>query len=291
MTNGRGGRYSRPVAVLSLAAALAFLVFASGPLPNAPDLGDTGTYEGVLYEGVQASHYTQGYCQVLPCHFPEGDVDEPSDPTRIAGFVMSVEALSGTDFHYPHTDTDTGYDWNTSEGYTDNAAEIGVDAASGRGIRFYQDGIEGSDGRSYKMSVDVRSADVTGTGDCGNEPDGSYDNCDIYMWTPEIAFRYVSATALGLDFTMERYWVVRPEHDWCRTSLVQTCLATAGDNDADIDMTRGYVRGYWFRFDQATLTDATFSIDHGQESFPLEWNCNDRASDHRHVRNDQPGCY
>ncbi|MFW5929950.1 MAG: hypothetical protein ACOCT0_05990 [Halobacteriota archaeon] len=91
---------------------------------------------------------------------------------------------------------------------------------------------------------------------------------------------------------MDEYWVVSPEDDWCRTSLAQMCLATAGDNDADAEMTRGYIRGYWFLLnDEARLNDATFRMDEGDESFPLEWTCDDRASDHEHARDDLPGCY
>lgn len=270
---------------------------------------DEVTSTSFLYQSAAADHYTQGYCTILPCYFPEGDFDEPRDSSQLGGFVLGADLLTGENFHYPHSDDDDyypdGHDWETSMGYTDNAVEVGIDNVEGDGLQFYRGGIEGEDGRLYHLSAESRSAWVNedASGDCRDEgtyADESYDNCDLYVWTPELAFRFVHAynaefagtIGVPLEFSMERYWVVTPEDDWCRTSLVQECLRTAGYNNADADMERGFFRTYWLTAHDVTLADATFGIDEGVgDTFPLEWNCDDRGSDHEHNRDDLPGCY
>ncbi len=293
-------------------AVLAPLFTSASPL--LPDgTGDVDIYEsgveGLVYETADADHYTQGYCQLLPCNFPEGDANEPRDPRRLGGFVFGTDYLAGHDdyaenFYYPHGQDQDGFYWHTASDYDDRTAEVGMDRVRAFNPIFYRGGIEGSDGDQYNMFMEARSARISYNGNsCADsqytEEGGenataphSFQHCDVYMWTPELAFRYVTATTYGLSFDMEKYWVVSPEDDWCRTSLNQHCLATAGDNNADARMTRGFIRGYWFLLnDKATLNDAVFRIDEGTEEFPLEWSCDDRASDHTHNRNGLPGCY
>ncbi len=322
MQSGSDYRWGLFVAVFLAAALMApfftsaapYMDDATGEL-DVDDLGGLVGGEGLLYVTAEADHYTQGYCQVLPCNFPEGDANEPRDTSQVGGFLFGTDLMTGHDeyaenFYYPHGSDHDGFHWETSSGYDDTTAEVGMDRVVAHNPLFYRGGIEGSDGNTYNMKMEARSARIShNDNDCsdsqythdGDDDDGywggasmddHYSQCDVYMMTPEIAFRYVSATTYGILFDMERYWVVSPEDDWCRTSLNQHCLASAGDNNADAQMTRGFIRGYWFLLnDEATLNDAVFRIDQGEEEFPLEWNCDDRASDHTHNRNDLPGCY
>jgi len=314
------GRY-RPVVLVSvffmfLVLALVFSTSVPTELLSSDEIDPEDiSVEGLLYETAVADHYTQGYCQIIPCGFPEGDANEPRDPRRLGGFVFGADYVTGHDgkaenLYYPHTDEHDGFEWQSSGGignsaYEDRTAEIGMDNVTAFNPVFYRRGIDDG-GDIYDIKLEARSARISHNGrSCADaqysesggqnaEPPSSdhYEECDVYMWTPELAFKYVEAVSTGLTFTMEEYWVVSPEDDWCRTSLVQTCLATAGDNNANAEMTRGYIRGYWFLLnDQVTLNDANFRIDEGGESFPLEWTCDDRASDHEHNRNNLPGCY
>lgn len=312
--------YRKGVLTLTFLVFVAVFLFVSAHVPFDPamtgeiDADEFG--EGTLYETAIANDYTQGYCQVLPCGFPEGAENEPRDPRRLGGFLFGTDYLTGHDglaenMYYPHTDNHDGFEWQSSGGigdsaYEDRTAEVGLDRVTAFNPVFYRSGIEGPSGNAYDIKMEARSARISHNGNsCADaqysESGGPntappsadhYEKCDVYMWTPELAFKYVEAVSLGLTFTMEEYWVVSPEDDWCRTSLVQTCLASAGDNNADAEMVRGYVRGYWFLLeDEATLNDATFTIDEGSETFPLEWNCADYASDHEHNRNNERGCY
>lgn len=323
METQRGYRLS--VFLATFVIFVAVTVFLSAYVPIQPVMtgdidGDDVSVEGVLYDEAVADHYTQGYCQILPCNFPEGDENEPRDRREIAGFIFGTDYMTGADggraeeLYYPHGQDHEGFEWENS-GYQDRAAEVGMDNLLALNPVFYRGGIGPEDG--YNIMMEGRSARIPrNSNECsdaqyshgdddpadyygGSSVEEHFSHCDVYMLTSEVAFKSVVAggvefggVGVPLEFEMEDYWVVTPEDDWCRTSLVQECLATAGDNDADAEMIRGFVRGYWFLLnDDATINDATFRIDEGRENFPLEWNCDDRASDHIHNRNDLPGCY